>query len=63
MIEAQNLSPETRRIVIQTAAKERMSFDDALEFLVHEGIKSLCADSTYFGGVVGKVVENHGKNT
>ena len=60
MLEAQTLSPETRRVVMQTAAKERMSFEDALEYLVHEGIKSLCADSAYFGGIVQKVVDKHG---
>lgn len=35
-----NIKPETRRIIVKTAAKEHMSFDDAVDFLIMEGHKA-----------------------
>jgi len=36
-----DMTPETRRIIIQFAAKENVSYQDALEWLVMEGIKAV----------------------
>lgn len=35
------LQPETRRIIVAFAAKEDIAFEDAMEILICEGVKTL----------------------
>lgn len=51
-----DLSPETRRIIIQFAAKENLSFQTALECLAMEGFKALGSASYERGQLVNKSV-------
>lgn len=37
------ISPESRRVIIQYAARENIKFNEALEILICEGIKSIQA--------------------
>lgn len=55
------MKPETRRIVIHTGAKLSMDFDTALEYLINEGIKAVCADSADLCPLVHKGVDKPGK--
>lgn len=42
------ISPEIRRLIIQYAANENLTFDVALECLVLEGVKALSNDILIF---------------
>jgi hypothetical protein len=39
------ISPEIRRLVIQYARKAGMEFGDSIDFLIVEGLKSICEHS------------------
>ena len=52
-----DLTPDTRRAVMQYAAKENISFAVALECLVIEGVKSICEKSPRLCPLVYKPVD------
>lgn len=35
------LKPETRRAIIEVSARENLGFQDAMEHLIHEGVKAV----------------------
>jgi len=51
-----DIPPETRRLIVQYAAAEGITFDSALECLVMEGIKSIKDANPYAYPYVDKSV-------
>ena len=51
---AMKISPESRRLVIQYAAKENLTFDVALECLIMEGVKALGAAGKSFPALISR---------